>query len=450
LDKWGGEENSVIYPVQDESDILTLQDAIQLAIENNPRVKVGQEKVKEMQGIIKVVRSPYLPDIKFSAQFLRFRDPGLLNSSSFDDFQDDAMFDLTPEAQNTYNLTLSLDQPIYTWGKKKSALLGARLAVEQAGYDLNTQKQDLSLEVALMYYSLILAGNNLKVLEATRTFQEQHVKVTKDRYEAGLSKELDLLLAESALAGLIPRIVSARNTIRINKVQLNQLLGREGSTPVKVAENFPTADNFYITPENAIEFAASNRSELDSLNSLAGIYRAAVKISRAGKYPSVRFSGSYGQSTAAVSNLVKGNYRAWSIMLNFELPIYDGMKSKGEVEQYSANLNQTLNTIELQKDIIALEARQTLFALEEARNMLEASLIAYRAAEKALDSAKNALSAGTASNLEVLDAQKALATSKFNILQAKYQLASAETTLKKVLGHKITETFPESLDAKAE
>src|SRR4030042_954693 len=108
-------------PTNTSSDVLTLENAIQMALDNNPRIQISREKISELHGNIKIVMSPYLPDIKFTSQFLRFRDPSILNSSSFSDLTQDMPFSLTPESQNTYNFTMSLDQPIYTWGKKKSA-----------------------------------------------------------------------------------------------------------------------------------------------------------------------------------------------------------------------------------------------------------------------------------------------------------------------------------------
>jgi multidrug efflux system outer membrane protein len=431
-----------------ESGQLSLEAAIEAALQNNPRISIAQEKIKERVGTIKVVRSPYLPDIRFSAQYLRLRDPSILNSTSFDDIGDDLPFDLTPEAQNLYNLTFTLEQPLYTFGKARSAVRGAKLSVNQAEFDVKTEKQDLSLEVALAYFNIILSVRNLEVLEATASFQKELVKVSSDRFEAGLTQKLDVLRAESALANLKPTILSAKNRIRLNKVQLNQLLGRDGDAPLEVAKKFPEVEEFKLNADKTIAEAFLRRPELSSLLTQSEIYREAIKIAKAGRYPSLNFSGSYGQSAAQVDNLTDYDFNAWSIMFNFEVPIFDGMRSKGEVEQYTATLIQTLDLIELQKDLIALESRQTLFDLEEALYSLEATEVAFDAAKRSLETARDAFSAGTASSLDVLDSQRELSLSAFNIIQAEFQLAAAITALKRVIGLPITEPFPESFTSK--
>ena len=98
----------------DESQPLSLETAVSLALERHPDIHIAMEQLAELEGKITEVRSGAFPQISLKGYGLRLRDPSILNSSSFDDLPPEFREALVPRANNMFDVGFSLKQPLYT------------------------------------------------------------------------------------------------------------------------------------------------------------------------------------------------------------------------------------------------------------------------------------------------------------------------------------------------
>ena len=139
----------------DESQPLSLETAVGMALERHPDIHVAMEQLLELQGKITEVRSGAFPQVSLQGFGLRLRDPSILNSSSFDDVPQEFRDALVPRANNMFDMGLTVKQPLYTAGKVGTALRLAEASLEEKKTDRESVRQQLTFLVFQAFHDLL-------------------------------------------------------------------------------------------------------------------------------------------------------------------------------------------------------------------------------------------------------------------------------------------------------
>ncbi|MEW5807277.1 MAG: TolC family protein [Acidobacteriota bacterium] len=427
-----------------DGSTFTLREAIDYALSHNQDLARTRERVHEVQGMKKEAVADALPQVSTSIDSFRYRDPGILNSPNFQDFINDPNSPfpreaLLPRPVNMYNVTFSLEQPIYSWGKLGKTVEAARIEFETTDLNIRAKEQEIAYNIAIAYYNLLLSYERLKVLEKAEETQENNLKIVSDKYEVETATKLDLLKAKTALSNLIPQRIAAENDVKIARAHLNYLMGR------KIDEPLTLADSLYISEDLPSQdltryalIAFRERPDLASLDSGIRFLEKRIEIEKLSLRPSFNFFGNFGWSTIEMENVGKSDYESWRVGIGFKVTLFDGFRISGRIMQVQSQIMQNTLQKKYLESGITLEIEKTLKELTRAYESLQAALTAQEEANETLKVAQDNFDLNLATQLDVLYSESQVRQAELNVAQARRDCLAARASLKYLIGLDIT------------
>ncbi|MGE5487423.1 MAG: TolC family protein, partial [bacterium] len=320
-----------------ESNTVTLEEAVRIALERHPDIGKAQAAADVLKGKVREVRAQALPQVTISGGASRMRDPSFLNSSSLDKFPKELLDVMDPVGSNIFMYSIGVTQPLYTAGRIGTALRLASVEAEGSLADIDRAEQDLALEVVKAYYGLLWAERARDNVLETQEQRRQHADMARTLYQNGVATEVDVLRSEVAVANGQPDVVRAENAVRQARALLNYYLARPMDTPTQVAGTFRDDAWDDLSVESLMSDAIRNRPELARLRIAEQSAAAQLDLAKAESRFRADFNTEYGIMSRLPENLFNKKFVRWSFGANFTLPVFDGFKRSGLVEQAVAN-----------------------------------------------------------------------------------------------------------------
>lgn len=410
-------------------DALSLQTALEFALERNFDIRQSLETIREQEGLIVEVRARALPTLALNASYRRL-DENLSESDGF-----------FPPQEEDWGITLSARQTIYEGGSVRAALDVQNYLRESVLLELETTILDALLEVRTRYYSALLARDQIEVEEQNVELLEQSLENATLRREAGEVSNFEVLRAEVLLANAQPALIRAQGDYRVAIEQLRQSMGYENyrRDPANLNKIPELTDELVYQPieydlEAGLEEALVNRAEIKRLEAIANAQEAGVKVARSGNLPKLDLIGTYGKQKSSFSDDFDDGPEGWTVGVEASWNIWDGAETKGRRIQAQSQLDQA----RLQEDALRLsvevQVRQAISALREADQLALSAVRVVDQAEEAMRMADSRLQAGSISDLDVLEARVALTEARTNALAANYQHLVAKAQYRRAIG----------------
>jgi outer membrane protein TolC len=146
------------------------------------------------------------------------------------------------------------------------------------------------------------------------------------------------------------------------------------------------------------------------------------------------FTGGYGIMARLPENLVNSKFARWTMGVNFTLPVFDGFRRSGLVEQAVAAQRTARLEREKTEQQMRLAIQQGLDEMAAAAETVEAARANIRQAERVLEMTQANYKYGAATTLDTVDAQTALSVARTNLLRGLHDLAVARANLRWNLG----------------
>jgi HAE1 family hydrophobic/amphiphilic exporter-1 len=413
------------------ADTLSRADAVARAIDVNPQVRKSEEDLVRYDGIITEARADALPEVTLHGSFNRYRDPSLLNSSSFDDFPPELRDLLKPIPQNIYEGTATLRQTLFDF-KVGKALRAARYGRAFGHEELQGDRQAVALLAVQAYNEYLLSLERVKVAEKAVRQREGQLEIARNRRAAGVATDLDVLRFEVSRENQRAELLRVQGQADLSRGRLNAVMVRpiDGPvTPTDTLEYIP----FEITIDEAVSEAWSNRPEVRAINLTEKIRHELVGIAKADARPSLEFDGAYGWSVRDPNNFLNQEFTKWSLSVFLKIPVFDGLRTAGRVAQAKAEENKVIQDRVALENEIRLEAKGAVDRLQVAKRVLDVADLTVNQAQKALDMTEANYRLGAATPLDVLDAQASLTLAESNRNEALYAHANARASLRYVM-----------------
>jgi multidrug efflux system outer membrane protein len=417
---------------------LTVEAAVNEALSRNPSLLEARERLDEVRALRTQARVQALPQVTGEASTTRDRDPGLLNSPNFDRLAETPGFDasfLEPIPVTSYEYKLNLDQLIYSFGKVSAGLEAIRL--EELGADATAMARalDVARDVAIAWYDVALADARLDVLDAEERSRLRQVTQARDFLEIGAGTRLQLLQAEAGLANVRPRILEAEGARRASRARLNRLLGREPLAPLEIdVSALATMELGGLEDEDGLVRKIERRPEIVALDLQLRSLEMQMKVIRADRYPSLRFSGSYGIRTIDTENLTDTDYSSWSAGVYVSLPIYDSGDRRAQIEELASQKRQAALRREARIGELGEDLVTGISAYRSARGAAEAAVVAEQRAEESQRVALEEFRLGAATVLDTLEAERTLTEARLQKLEARRDALAALAIVETLAG----------------
>ncbi len=396
---------------------LTVEEAVSMALERNHDVLRAREKLTSLEGRVQEVKSQVYPQVGLEAGYVRQYDESVLDM--FGGF-------IQPEVTNGYSLKTTLSQILFSWGRVSTAVEIAKVSRRQAEQDLAAVERQVKLQVHQAFYDLLLARTLVDVAQETLSQRERHLEVARQRFEAGVVNEYEVIRARVDVANARTPVVQARNAVRQAVSRLNNLLARPQAAPIEAVGELEYVPAGSLTLDEVVRRAIEQRPELASLALARDMAEKNIRIARAGDKPSVGLRAEYGFATQEFENL-NPNREVWSVGVQFTLPLFDGWSTRGKVVQAESQLRDLRIATDQLREAIALEAKIALDDLRVAEEIIQASSLNIEQARKALELAEASYRYGVGTALDVTDAQLGLTVARTDHARAlhDYMLARA-------------------------
>jgi outer membrane protein len=336
--------------------------------------------------------------------------------------------------RNTWNGSVQIAQPLYSGGRVGTALAIARNVRAAADYQVEEAQAEIALQVRQAYFQVVLADEMVGIAREAFALADATLRQVELFRRAGTASEFDLLRATVERDNLEPGIVEAQNARRLAELNLKRLTHIPAEQPVAPAT--PLAPVIADLDREALRAALLLRPALQSLAQQIEARRGAVRIARADLLPSVAAAGNFAwQAFPAQPTPFDTEWRRdWSVTLQASIPIFDGFRTRGRVEQARAELRLT----ELQRDQVQqgleLELEAALGDFDAARAQIEARRATVGQAQRALELAELRFRSGLATQLDISSARLLLQQARVNEAQALYGYVNALARLERVSG----------------
>jgi|UniRef100_A0A7V6A4P9 outer membrane protein len=422
---------------QDAGPRLSLQEAINLALKQNPAIKEAKAKLTSAQEQIGVSRAGLMPRLGFAGNYYYgtafSRTPGFLSAttpSGISGFPSS----LNNQASNYYIYRFTLNQLIYDFGKTPGQVAGSKATFQQAGEELAGTRQQVVLDTRTAYYGYLSAWKALKVAAENVRQNQELLNQAQGFYREGLRARIDVAKAEANLAEAEAALIRAKNLVETSRVGLMTVLGLK-TWPFGPVEDILETE-VRLPPLDELKAQALNqRPEI-----LRTKYRqegdlAAIKVARAGYYPSLNSQASYGWEgpTYPLPD-------SWWLGVTLNVPLFEGLGTTYALRQAKANLRASKANAEALALDIRRQVEQNYLDVKAAGEVIRAARKAREAAAENLRLAAGRYKSGVGNIIEVTDAQVQFAQADLNYVRALYDFKVAEAKLDKAVGRSFQES----------
>jgi len=409
---------------------LTISEAIQAAVENNPQVSAATSRIESSRAQITQARSGLVPQINFREAYSHTTNPmwafgTKLNQEAItlQDFNPARLND--PDPIDNFASVLSLNWSVYDSGQTWYGWQQAKLGSQTAGLALKRVRQQVIAQTVKAYAGLLLSHENETIIRQTLATARSHLKMVQSRYQSGFVVKSDLLRARVHIAALEQQLLQAESGVQVAAAYLNAAMGAPIGNRYELTSDLAAAGKDQASLENWIERALSERPELQQLENIERIARAEIDKSRSARLPSLNLVGNYEWNTENFSEW-GDNYSLGAVV---SVNLFTGHRLSAKIVQAKAELKQVSARKTDLKQGIRVQTRQAFLWAQSARKQIQVAEAAVAQAEEALRIVKNRYDSGLFTILALLDAELALQQARTNHFRSIHDYKVATTDL---------------------
>jgi len=408
-----------------ESRVLTLEEAVSLALGNNPQILKAREEILRATGQVVEFSAARLPVVSVG---------GAAQAEDASRFEAQPGFARTEEG--SWNLGARIRQTVYAGGRISGNIRIATLQRQEAVAALDAVVQDIVLGVETQFYEALRQRALVDVAEEQNRLLAEELSDQQKRAQAGSVPEFNVLRARVALANAQPDLIRAKNAHRVAIAELARLVAIEAQAgaglPFGVTgELTATAAGYELSA--ALHTARAQRSELDALEIRVAAARQQISVEAAGLKPEVSVFGGYD----FLSEQFRGPSHATNgaiVGLQAEWKVFDFGATRGRMDQARAKARQIELDLEDARRQIELDVRKAWSRYLEARELIDSQQQNIEVALESLRQARVRFDAGGSTQLDVLAAQTALTEARTNELEARADLKQSLSDLRRAMG----------------
>lgn len=404
---------------QESGETLTLQQAVDLALEHHPSLRAAEANIRAASGSLTQARAAYFPSLSASGSVTR-------NDGAF-------VFNPTIPARNqTYNnytTGLQASQTLFDFGRTINRVSASSDILDASSLDYTASRAVVIVNVDVAYFSVVQARQVVSVNEEAVDQSAKHLAEAKAFYSVGRRPLFDVTKAEVDLANANVNLIRARNELRLSNLQLENAIGLHPRSPYILTDTLSVVP-FAMTLDSVKTITFDTRPELLAAQARVEANRSLVTAAWDQNLPTLSATGSMTWSNFDYSPL----FRRWSAGLTLSLPLFQGFAIAGQVEQAQAAADAAEANLQVLHESVVLEVEQSYFNLKEASDRLDATAKIVEQAEQNLLLAERQYAAGVGTALEATDAQLSLSNARISRIQALFDYNSALVQLRKAMG----------------
>lgn len=287
------------------ADDLTLEQAINLALRQNPDILAAQKEISVSQGRRLQMQAIPEPQLVFSDEGIPFHSGN--------------------NASNDKEISFGIEQPFEFPGKVSLRGKIGQFGEEIAGCELTRVKLIIAAKVKEAYYKAVFSQRTIGALAETSRLLDDFIASATARYQSGGGLYLDVLRARVEKTRIQNQLIEARKDLLLDKARLNLLLGRKGDEPADLVTELTFAP--LVRDLAAIqEEARATRPSVQIASLKVEQAQTGLELAKKSRLPDF-LVGFYAPSLRTGS---------WGFSLALSIPLYWWKRQKGEILESEA------------------------------------------------------------------------------------------------------------------
>ncbi len=461
---------------------LSLENTIDVALKNNPTIKVSDLEIEKKKYARKSVQSSLYPQIDAVGQYTRTIQKQIMYM--------DGAFDMTsmlqpvmspmieglentfqtvpgyvpgtvgqdiakayanvppaPEASdegfevgrdNNWSGGFNLNWPVVVptlWKNLQITGLDVELAVEKA----RSSKIDMVNAVRKGFYGVLMAQDAYNVFKESYDNAVLNYNDIKNKYDQGIASEFDLIRADVRVKNVKPNMIQAENALSLASLSLKALMGINMDQPIAALGSLKDYEEDLYKEILNVDTSLTNNSNLKQFDIQTSQVKKTIELYKSQYLPIVSISGNY--MYMSMNNDFKfGDYK-WNpystVGLTVAIPIFDGFRKRSDIKQSQITLMQMNWQREDLVRNLQLAVNNGINSMTNSVEQVMSTKDAVNQAKKGYSIAQKRYDTGLGTLLEVNDAQLALTQASLAFNQAIYNYLAAKADLDKTLGLEI-------------
>ncbi len=401
---------------------LDLEEAIAYAYEHNPQIAGAAAEVRAARARVGQTKAVRQPQLGVNGELFH-QGPQLSFGGTANP--------IVPAVR--WSVGVFLSQIIFDWGQRAALQRSAQKEAKAIDLRLGESRNNVRLVVSAAYFNVLRAQRLLSVANDRRASAQEQLRVATERFTNDIAPRFDVIRTEAELANAEQEVIQAQNEIALAEATFNTALGRDVATPVALKPETPE-----LTPpvpfDTARRATLQNRPELRAQEELIEANKDLVRARRAENKPQISLQSNYTQRTATGFNTGQ-NYAAGLVMT---FPFFDSGLTRNRVREAQAQTDVQRAFYERTRQQVELDLKQALLDMEEARRRIDAANKELTSAREALRVAEVRYRAGVGTNVEVTDAQVAVARAGQNVANARFDFLTAQARAENAAGAPVT------------
>ena len=395
---------------------LSLDDCIQIAMANSPRMQKAQLAVQSAEISVSNAKNAFLPTASAKAS-------GGASSSKYGSGSRINNENLYSQAEA--DLTIS---GITDLGRN---IRIQNLGLDQSKLDRCDVENSIVFSVKSAYYSLLAAQKAVAIRTQSHELYQDQYNRTKAFYDQGLRPKVDVTTAEVDLNNAALSLIRAKNLVKTRNAALGNVMG------VTYQEEFKLKSEIELEEapssfEEVLTKAYANRPDVLSSKKALQIQEVRLAQAKAAYWPTFVLGASYTRN----GDDLRLNTEDIRLSAGIEVPIFNSFKTYNGVKQAKINLESAKNSDRSLTNDIYLEVQNAFVKLNEAAESIPLAVSNVEKAKENMELAQGRYNEGIGDIISLKDAQVSYTDSELGLLTARYDYAVALAELKQAMGTK--------------
>ena len=408
---------------------LTLDKALEIALDENPTIKVAAEEIALKKVASKEAWQSLLPEASLNGSLDHTIKAAEMKLN-------DMSFKMGQDGTNTANAGLSINLPLFAPAVYR-AMSMTKTDIELAVEKSRASELDLINQVTKAYYQLMRAQDSYEVLQGSYKLAEDNFNVVNAKYQQGAVSEFDKISAEVQMRSIKPNVISAANAVTLAKLQLKVLMGITADVDIKTDDNLTNYESMLFANQLKEEdMSLDNNTTMKQFELNMKLLEKNVKSLRTNFIPTLSMSFSYQYQSLYNPNINFFDY-TWSnsssLMFNLSIPLYRASNftkvKSARIQMRQLDWNRIDTERKLNMQVVSYRNNMTASSEQVVSNKEN-----VMQAEKAVQIAGKRYEVGKGTVLELNSSQVSLTQAQLTYNQSIYDYLTAKADLDQVLG----------------
>ena len=408
---------------------LTLDKALEIALDENPTIKVAAEEIALKKVASKEAWQSLLPEASLNGSLDHTIKAAEMKLN-------DMSFKMGQDGTNTANAGLSINLPLFAPAVYR-AMSMTKTDIELAVEKSRASELDLINQITKAYYQLMLAQDSYEVLQGSYKLAEDNFNVVNAKYQQGAVSEFDKISAEVQMRSIKPNVISAANAVTLAKLQLKVLMGITADVDIKTDDNLTNYESMLFANQLKEEdMSLENNTTMKQFELNMKLLEKNVKSLKTNFMPTLSMSFSYQYQSLYNPNINFFDY-TWSnsssLMFNLSIPLYRASNftkvKSARIQMRQLDWNRIDTERKLNMQVVSYRNNMTASSEQVVSNKEN-----VMQAEKAVQIAGKRYEVGKGTVLELNSSQVSLTQAQLTYNQSIYDYLVSKADLDQVLG----------------